>query len=89
MNSFLRSLLVLCLAFAGALCDAKTLRWSARGDALSMDPYAHNESVTNNINALLYDRLVEMDRNLKIVPALANVGKWSITGPGDFTCAAR
>lgn len=76
MNSFLRSLLVLCLAFAGALCDAKTLRWSARGDALSMDPYAHNEGVTNNINALLYDRLVELDRNLKIVPALAT--RWEV-----------
>ena len=77
MNSIAcRSLLALCLAFAGALCDAKTLRWSARGDALSMDPYAHNEGVTNNINALLYDRLVELDRDLKIVPALAT--QWEV-----------
>jgi peptide/nickel transport system substrate-binding protein len=36
-----------------------------------MDPYTQNEGVTNNINAMVYDRLVELDRTLKIVPALA------------------
>ena len=76
MSSFFTSLLALCLTWATAVCDAKTLRWAARGDTLSMDPYAFNEGVTNNINALVYDRLVELDRNLKVVPALAT--HWTV-----------
>ena len=31
-----------------------------------MDPYAFNEGMTNNINALVYDRLVQRDRDQRI-----------------------
>ncbi len=54
---------------AGA--DARTLRWAARGDALTLDPYSQNEGLTNNFSNLIHDLLVERDRNQDIVPRLA------------------
>ena len=71
MPAFSRMLCLLCLCLAIASGHAKTLRWGAKGDAQSMDPYAFNEGLTNNINALVYDTLVQRDREQRIVPRLA------------------
>ncbi|MGA2549989.1 MAG: ABC transporter substrate-binding protein [Burkholderiaceae bacterium] len=57
--------------FAASDVSAKTLRWAARGDAANLDPGAFNEIVTENVIALIYDSLVDRDRNLAIVPSLA------------------
>jgi peptide/nickel transport system substrate-binding protein len=62
---------LLCVALALSTSQAKTLRWGAKGDAQSMDPYAFNEGLTTNINALVHDRLVQRDREQRIVPMLA------------------
>jgi ABC-type transport system substrate-binding protein len=35
------------------------------------DPHSFNENLTNNINSLVYDRLVQRDKDLKLEPALA------------------
>lgn len=67
-----------CLLLAAVLLTpaaAQTLRWSARGDTQSMDPYALQEGVTINLNALVYDTLVERDERQNFVPALAT--RWS------------
>ena len=48
-----------------------TLRWSTRGDVLSMDPDSSDESVSANFAVLLHDALVERDRTMAIVPRLA------------------
>jgi peptide/nickel transport system substrate-binding protein len=50
---------------------AKTLRWAAAGDPQTMDPYSQNEGLTNNINQHLYERLVDRDDKLEIIPGLA------------------
>jgi peptide/nickel transport system substrate-binding protein len=76
MRSLTRCLFLLTIALACATSPAKTLRWATRGDAASMDPYAFNEGVTFNINALVHDRLVERDREQRIVPSLAT--GWSV-----------
>jgi peptide/nickel transport system substrate-binding protein len=68
------ALLALGLALALPL-TAKTLRWAARGDLQSTDPHAVNEGVTNNINALLFDTLVERGRDQGLQPALATAWK--------------
>ena len=67
---------LLFLAVALMPATAQTLRWSARGDTQSMDPYALTEGVTININALVFDTLVERDPRQDIVPALAT--RWTV-----------
>ena len=59
------------VAFVTAELDAKTLRWAGRGDMNTTDPHSQNENLTNNINSLVYDTLVQRDKDLKIEPALA------------------
>src|SRR5256885_5280719 len=51
--------------------DAKTLRWANRGDMQTTDPHSQNEGLTNNVNSLIYEFLVDRDKTLKLVPALA------------------
>src|SRR5499427_9793027 len=64
--------LALCLAALAAVAvDAKTLRWAGRGDMQTTDPHSFNENLTNNINSLIYDTLVQRDKDLKLEPALA------------------
>jgi peptide/nickel transport system substrate-binding protein len=62
-------------AFAATPADAKSLRWAARGDVLTMDPYTTDESVSANIASLIHDALVERDRAMAIVPRLATSWK--------------
>ena len=62
-----------------ALAPAQTLRWASQGDALTMDPQSQNEGLNNAINGQVYERLMQRDRQLQIVPALAT--EWAQTGP--------
>jgi peptide/nickel transport system substrate-binding protein len=59
------------LAFAATAADAKTLRWASASDPQTMDPYSQNEGPTNNMNQHIYERLIERDEKLNIVPGLA------------------
>jgi peptide/nickel transport system substrate-binding protein len=54
-----------------AAADAKTLRWANRGDMQTTDPHSQNEGLTNNINSLVYEFLVDRDKKLEIRPNLA------------------
>ena len=49
----------------------QTLRWASSGDPLTLDPFAQNESLTNQVNAQVYEFLVARDKQLKLVPQLA------------------
>ena len=76
--------LVLSLVLIGSLgpfapAAGKTLRWSHSGDALSMDPYATREDVTNAVLHHIYEPLVRYNINLKKEPALAI--SWRIVEP--------
>ena len=64
-------LLSLLLGVTVAVVQAKTLRWSTQGDPQTMDPYSQNENLTNNVNGQIYEKLVDRDQQLNIVPALA------------------
>jgi peptide/nickel transport system substrate-binding protein len=69
--------LLLALALLGAASvAAQTLRWGSRGDTQSMDPHAFLEAVTANVNTLVYDALVDFDRQLQPVPGLAS--RWTV-----------
>jgi peptide/nickel transport system substrate-binding protein len=56
---------------AAAAADAKTLRWANRGDMQTTDPHSQNEGLTNNINSLVYEFLVDRDKQLGLRPSLA------------------
>src|SRR4029079_7009943 len=58
-----------CLGALGA--DAVTLRVACRGDMQTTDPHSQNEGLTNNINSLVYEFLVDRDKQLGLVPSLA------------------
>ena len=64
------------LACMQAPASARTLRWSTRGDVQTMDPYSQNELLTNNFATLIFDALVERQRDSTIGPRLAT--SWTI-----------
>ena len=73
-----------CLILAGFaglpwMVQAQTLRWASQGDPLTMDPHSQNEGLTNAVNGQVYERLIERDRQLNLVAALAT--SWQQTGP--------
>src|SRR4030095_15370376 len=51
--------------------DAVTCRWAVRVDMHTTDPHSQNEGLTNNINALVYEFLVNRDKKLGLIPGLA------------------
>jgi peptide/nickel transport system substrate-binding protein len=80
--------LALCLtALAAVAVDAKTLRWAGRGDMQTTDPHSQNENLTNNINSLVYDTLVQRDKDLKLEPALAV--SWQQVNPTTWSVKLR
>jgi len=67
----LLTVLLTVAVFGAGLSDAKTLRWAGRGDMQTTDPHSQNEGTTNNINSLVYDTLVQRDKDLNLEAALA------------------
>jgi peptide/nickel transport system substrate-binding protein len=78
-KSYFRACIGILLALAVLTCETgqgKTLRWAARGDVQTFDPYSFNENLNNNFSALVYDALVTRDKQLALVPALAT--SWTL-----------
>ncbi|WP_457425863.1 ABC transporter substrate-binding protein [Roseateles sp. P5_E7] len=69
------------VALLGLACSvsAQTLRWAGQGDPQTMDPHSQNETLTNNVNSQVYERLIARDAKLALVPGLAT--EWKQTGP--------
>jgi len=59
--------------------QAQTLRWASQGDLQTADPHSQNESMTNMVNGQVYEKLVNRDRTMAIVPGLAT--EWSNPDP--------
>jgi len=65
---------------AGALsAQAATFRFADQGDAISMDPYALNESLQLTLMANVYEPLVGRGKQLELIPILAT--SWKQTAP--------
>ncbi|HXS52128.1 MAG TPA: ABC transporter substrate-binding protein [Usitatibacter sp.] len=82
----LRALLAAALLAAFPL-HAKTLRWSATGDASTQDPHAEAELFTQIANQQVYDALVRYDTALRLSPSLAT--EWKATGPRTWVFKLR
>ena len=59
--------------------SAQTLRYANQGDLKSLDPYTLNESTTHAHLGQVYEGLVARDKDLKIIPALAE--SWETPEP--------
>jgi peptide/nickel transport system substrate-binding protein len=67
------------LALAAAPAAAKTFRYAFQGDLNALDPYTLNESFTLGALGNVYEGLTKRDKDLKIVPGLAE--RWEIVDP--------
>src|SRR5207244_13443197 len=73
-------ILALGLAVAWAMpADAATLRFAFQGEFKSLDPYSLNESFTLGALGNVYEGLTKRDKDLKIIPGLAE--RWEIVDP--------
>src|SRR5689334_24103171 len=72
---------------AAAPASGKTLRWAGRGDLQTTDPHSQNENLTNNINILVYEALIERDKKLALRPSLAE--SWQQTSPTTWRFKLR
>ena len=66
------------VAFAMAPASAQTLRYANQGDLKSLDPYTLNETTTHAHLGQVYEGLIARDKDLKIIPGLAE--SWEIAG---------
>ena len=74
MEHRLKNIFVLILALVALACQPSrrtVLIIAENGGALSLDPHSQDEFITVNILANIYEGLVGMDPNLRIVPLLA------------------
>jgi peptide/nickel transport system substrate-binding protein len=67
--------------------SGKTLRWAGRGDPQTTDPHSQNENLTNNINILVYETLIDRDKKLALRPSLAT--SWEQTSPTTWRFKLR
>ena len=81
------ALVVALTALMASAIDAKTLRWAGRGDMNTTDPHSFNENLTNNINSLVYDTLVQRDKDLNLEPGLAV--SWQQVNPTTWRLKLR
>src|SRR5215210_681104 len=58
---------------------AVTFRFTFQGDLKSLDPYSLNETFTHGVLGNVYEGLTKRDKELKIVPGLAE--RWEIVEP--------
>jgi peptide/nickel transport system substrate-binding protein len=78
-QSLLAATTVTIVAFAFGTASAQTLRYANQGDLKSLDPYSLNETTTHAHLGQVYEGLTARDKELKIVPALAE--SWETPEP--------
>src|SRR3954464_3987377 len=67
------------LALTMSPASSQTLRYANQGELKSLDPYTLNESTTSAHLGHVYEGLVARDKDLKIIPALAE--SWETPEP--------
>jgi len=67
------------VAFSGSPAASQVLRYANQGELKSLDPYTLKETTTIAHHAHVYEGLVGRDKDLKLVPALAE--SWETLDP--------
>src|SRR5260221_12743630 len=75
-QTFFAATTVSIVAFSMAPASAQSLRYSNQGDLKSLDPYTLNETTTHSHLGQVYEGLIARDKDLKIIPALAE--SWEV-----------
>jgi peptide/nickel transport system substrate-binding protein len=78
-QSLLAAVAASIIALAVVPASAQTLRYANQGDLKSLDPYTLNESTTHAHLGQVFEGLVARDKDLKIIPALAE--SWETPEP--------
>jgi peptide/nickel transport system substrate-binding protein len=78
-QTLLAAITVTIAAFAMSPTSAQTLRYANQGDLKSLDPYTLRETTTIAHHGNVYEGLVARDKDLKIIPGLAE--SWETPEP--------
>ncbi|MGJ4929533.1 ABC transporter substrate-binding protein [Bradyrhizobium sp. HKCCYLS2038] len=78
-KSLLAAAAAILVGLAGLPASAQTLRYANQGTLKSLDPYTFKESTTIAHHAHVYEGLTARDKDLKIIPALAE--SWETPEP--------
>src|SRR6266487_590905 len=78
-QAFLAAATLSIVAFAMSPASAQTLRYANQGELKSLDPYTLNETTTHAHVGQVYEGLIARDKDLKIIPALAE--SWETPEP--------
>jgi peptide/nickel transport system substrate-binding protein len=78
-RTLLAATLTSIIAFPLSPASSQTLRYANQGDLKSLDPYTLRESTTIAHHGHIYEGLVARDKDLKIIPALAE--SWETPEP--------
>lgn len=69
----------LALALTTGQASAVTFKFAFQGDLKSLDPYSLNETFTHGVLGNVYEGLTKRDKDLKIIPGLAE--RWETPEP--------
>ena len=72
-------LAVATIGFSAAPAAAVTFKYAFQGDLNALDPYTLNETFTQGIMSNAMEGLIRRDKDLKIIPGLAE--RWEIVDP--------
>jgi len=78
-HKFLAVAAISITALAAPAASGQTLRYANQGELKSLDPYTLNESTTHAHLGQVYEGLIARDKDLKIVPGLAE--SWETPEP--------
>ena len=78
-QTLLAAVTLFSVAFAVSPASSQTLRYANQGDLKSLDPYTLKETTTIAHHGHVYEGLVARDKDLKIIPALAE--SWETPEP--------
>jgi peptide/nickel transport system substrate-binding protein len=83
----LGSALALAVATPAPAAAENVLRWASVGGALTFDPHAYDETPTNGPIRSVYEKLVDYDSDLELVPQLALA--WRLIDPTTWEFELR
>ena len=79
-TKFLAATVAVLMTGAALPAMAVTLRYANQGDLKSLDPYTLNETTTIAHHGHVYEGLTKRDKDLSIIPGLAE--RWEISEDG-------
>ena len=75
------------LATIASTAQANTIKWSMKGDSLTLDPHEQNEGPTTMVSRQIYEALVTRGLDMSIEPQLAT--GWTIENPTTWVFTLR